>query len=222
MQEKDMAIIRKYELSAEQIIRNLHSRNFEAFYCTNRDKAVEKVISLIPEGSSVAWGGSVTIQEIGLIDRIYKSDLTIIDRDKAKNAEERNELMHKALLCDSYLTSVNAITEDGIFINVDGVGNRVAAISFGPKNVIAVVGMNKVCKTLEEARGRARNYAAPLNVQRYSTNQQIKHPNTPCAATGICADCKSEDCFCSYIVETRMCKIPKRIKIILVGESLGF
>jgi hypothetical protein len=131
--------------------------------------------------------------------------------------------MRQSLLCDTYLTSVNAISEDGVFVNVDGVGNRVAAITFGPKNVIIIIGMNKVCKSVEDARTRARTYAAPVNAHRISINPLLKMPQkTPCAITGICSNCKADECMCSYIIETRMCKIPGRIKIILVGESLGF
>jgi L-lactate utilization protein LutB len=223
MEEKDNAICKKYELSAVKIIKNLESRKFEAFYCKDKDEAVEKAMSLIPEKSSVSWGGSVTIHEIGLIDRIYKTNLAIIDRDKAKSIEERYDLMREALLCDTYLTSVNAISEDGVMVNVDGVGNRVAAMTFGPKNVIVIVGMNKVCKTSDDARTRARTYAAPANALRISINPLLKMPQTtPCATTGLCADCKTDECMCSYIIETRMCKPAGRIKVMLVGESLGF
>jgi L-lactate utilization protein LutB len=223
MHEKERAISKQYELSSAQIIKNLKSRNFEAFYCKNKEEAVEKAMSLIPEKSKVSWGGSVTIHEIGLIDRIYNTNLDIIDRDKAQTIEERFEIMRQSLLCDIYLTSANAISEDGIFVNIDGVGNRVAAITFGPKVIIMIIGMNKVCKTVEDARSRARNYAAPTNAQRISINPLLKMPEkTPCAITGICSNCKSDECMCSYIIETRMCKIPGRIKIILVVESLGF
>jgi L-lactate utilization protein LutB len=137
---------------------------------------------LIPEKSSVSWGGSVTIHEIGLIDRIYQTNLTIIDRDKAKTIEERYDLMRQSLLCDTYLTSANAISEDGIFVNIDGVGNRVAAITFGPKSIIMIIGMNKVCKSVEDARSRARNYAAPTNAHRVSINPLLKNAgeNTLC------------------------------------------
>ena len=223
MEEKDNAVYKKYEFSAVKIIKNLESRKFEAFYCRDKNEAVEKAMSLIPKKSSVSWGGSVTIHEIGLIDRIYKTNLTIIDRDKAKSIEERYDLMRKALLCDTYLTSVNAIHEDGIMLNVDGVGNRVAAMTFGPRNVIVIIGMNKVCRTSEDARTRVRTYAAPVNAHRVSINPLLKMPQTtPCEITRIRSDCKTDECMCSYIIETRMCKIAGRIKVILVGESLGF
>ena len=199
---------------APRIQKALQSRHFDAYYCKTGAEARELALSLIPKEHSVSWGGSVTIREIGLLDAVEAGGYTVIDRDRANSPEERHELMRQALLCDTYLTSVNAISEDGEFVNIDGMGNRVAAITFGPKSVIAVVGMNKVTKTLEDAYRRARHYASPLNTVRL-------HLATPCAATGSCADCKSPDCACSYLVTTRMCRQPGRIKVILVGEPLG-
>ncbi len=196
MQEKDNLIKARYQLLATKIIKNLQSRNFEAYYCDNAEDATKKALSLIPENSSVSWGGSVTLKEIGLIDKIYQGNFTIIDRDKAKTKDE---------------------------VNVDSVGNRVAAITFGPKSVIAVIGMNKVCKTRENAIDRARTHASPINALRCSSDPFLNSPtNTPCVINGSCGNCKSKDCICSYIVETRMCKTEGRIKVILVGESLGF
>jgi L-lactate utilization protein LutB len=223
MQEKEDAVRKKFERSAVHIIKNLQNRNFEAYYSGTGEEAAEKALSLIPEKSSVAWGGSVTIHEIGLVERLYKTDRIILDRDTAKTNEERQDMMRRALLCDTFITSANAISEDGVLVHIDGIGNRVAAIAFGPKSVIVIIGMNKVCKTSGDARNRARNYAAPVNALRVSKSPLLQMPEkTPCALTGICADCTSDECICSYIVETRMCKPQGRIKIILVGESLGF
>lgn len=223
MQEKENAIKARYRLLSTKIIKNLQNRKFESYYCDTAIDAVQKVLSLIPESSSVSWGGSITLEETGLLEQVYQGKFTVIDRDKASTPDERYDLMRQALLCDVYLTSFNAISEDGVLINVDGVGNRVAAITFGPKNVIAVVGMNKVCKTVEDAVERARTYAAPINAQRCSINPFFHTmQNTPCVINGGCGNCKTEDCICSYIVETRMCKTAGRIKVILVGESLGF
>ncbi|MFC6652400.1 lactate utilization protein [Paenibacillus rhizoplanae] len=180
---------------------------------------------MIPEQSSVSWGGSVTLEEIGLLNRVCQGSYTVTDRDTAQTMEERYDLMRQSLLCDTYLTSFNAISEDGILVNIDSVGNRVAAITFGPRSVVAVVGMNKVCKTAEDAVIRARTYAAPINANRCSVSSSpfLHSPQkTPCLINGACGDCKSDDCICSYIVETRMCKTAGRIKVILVGESLGF
>ena len=216
MQQTDGSFSRRCALLAPKLIKALESRKFRAYYCADAAEAVEKALSLIPSGSTVSWGGSVTLKETGLIDRVYQGGYTIIDRDQAKNTEERFDLMRKALLCDVYLTSVNAISEDGILVNVDNVGNRTAAITFGPKNVIAVVGMNKVCKTADDAEIRARTYAAPVNAARLALEK------TPCAVTGSCANCKSDECICSTIVKTRMCKIAGRVTVILVGEPLGY
>ncbi|MFD2409385.1 lactate utilization protein [Paenibacillus rhizoplanae] len=225
MQAKEDSIKARNRLLASKVIKNLQNRKFEAYYCDNAIEAVEKALSLIPEQSSVSWGGSVTLEEIGLLNRVCQGSYTVTDRDTAQTMEERYDLMRQSLLCDTYLTSFNAISEDGILVNIDSVGNRVAAITFGPRSVVAVVGMNKVCKTAEDAVIRARTYAAPINANRCSVSSSpfLHSPQkTPCLINGACGDCKSDDCICSYIVETRMCKTAGRIKVILVGESLGF
>ncbi|MGV2794686.1 lactate utilization protein, partial [Clostridium perfringens] len=162
----------------------------------------------IPEHSSVSWGGSVTLEEIGLLNRVRQGSYIITDRDKAQTMEERYDLMRQSLLCDTYLTSFNAVSEDGILVNIDSAGNRTAAITFGPKSVVAVVGMNKVCKTADDAVIRARTYAAPINAYRCScSSSPLLHSpqKTPCLINGACGDCKTDDCICSYIVQTRMC-----------------
>lgn len=225
MQGKENSIKARNRLLASKIIKNLQSRKFEAYYCDNAIEAVEMALSFIPEHSSVSWGGSVTLEEIGLLNRVRQGSYIITDRDKAQTIEERYDLMRQSLLCDTYLTSFNAVSEDGILVNIDSVGNRTAAITFGPKSVIAIVGMNKVCKTAEDAVIRARTYAAPINVYRCSCSSSpfLHSPQkTSCLINGACGDCKTDDCICSYIVQTRMCKTAGRIKVILVGESLGF
>lgn len=223
MQEKNRSIKEHYRLLSGKIIKNLESRKFLAYYCDTAAEATEKAISLIPDGASVSWGGSVTLEEIGLLEQVKQVGYSVIDRDTASSVEQRADFMRQSLLCDTYLTSFNAISEDGVLINVDSTGNRVAAITFGPKSVVAVVGMNKVCKTAEDALVRARTHAAPINAQRCTFNPHF-HPvkNTPCMLNGSCGNCKADDCICSYIVETRMCRPKGRTKIILVGESLGF
>lgn len=225
MQEKQNSIKARNRHLASKVIKNLQSRKFEAYYCDDAMEAAEKALSLIPERSSVSWGGSATLEEIGLLNQVRQGNYIITDRDTAQTIEERYDLMRQSLLCDTYLTSFNAVSEDGILVNVDSVGNRTAAITFGPKNVIAVVGMNKVCKTAEDAVIRARTYASPINAYRCSSSPApfLHSPQkTPCLINGSCGDCKTDDCICSYIVQTRMCKTAGRIKIILVGESLGF
>jgi len=217
MQTPINPIEQRNELLAAGIIRALESRHFEAYYCKTCEGAVTQVLALIPEGESISWGGSVTLETIGLTRRLHEyGRYKVLDRDQTTTPAERFEATRKALLCDNYLTSVNAISEDGQLVNVDGNGNRVAAMAFGPKRVIVVAGMNKVVKTPGDAVSRARNFAAPTNVQR------IPSLAPPCRATGACQDCKSLDSICSTIVTTRLCRPPGRIKIILVGETLGF
>jgi L-lactate utilization protein LutB len=193
----------------------LKSRHFEAWYYDDPSKAADAVLSLIPKDHLVSWGGSMSAVELGIQDRLVKEGYKVIDRDKAASPQERHELMHKALLCDTFLAGSNAITEDGQLVNIDGGGNRVAAMCYGPKQVIVVAGMNKVVKTLDDAMTRARTIAAPVNQQRFADNK------TPCKETGSCADCKSPDSICSFIVTTRLCKPAGRIKVILVGRDLG-
>lgn len=154
MARSEEIVRERYKLMAPRIIKALNQRNFEAYFCETAKEAVEFALSLIPQGASVAWGGSMTLEEIGMIEQLKKGNYQVIDRDAAKSQEERFSLMRQALLSDVYLSSVNAISEDGIMVNIDGRGNRVSAIVFGPKTVILVVGMNKVCRDLESARKR--------------------------------------------------------------------
>ena len=202
-----------YDKRGPVLVKNLQSRHFDAFYCSTKEEALEKALSLIPRGHSVGWGGTMTCQQIGLIDAVRAGEYRVFDRDACKTVEEREGLMRQTLLCDTFLTSANAISLDGQMGNIDGNGNRVAAIVYGPRQVIVGAGMNKVEDTLEAAINRARTVAAPLNEQRFG------HPN-PCAATGSCADCKSETCICNQILITRHCR-GNRIKFVLVGEDLG-
>jgi len=198
-----------------KLVSALESRRFEAYFCETRDEAVQVALSLIPADHIVSWGGSATLTELGLIDRV-KSQFKVVDRDLGKDKEEKTQLMRQALLADTYLTSANAISEDGQLVNIDGTGNRVAATIFGPSNVIFVIGMNKVCKTVEDAWSRARNFAAPANAQRFENLE------TPCSINGTCSDCKSDNCICAYLITTRFSKPAKKIKVILVNEILGF
>lgn len=206
---------KRCDLLGPKVVKALQGRRFGAHYFPTGEEAVKMALSLIPEGATVSWGGSVTIGEIGLLDAVKKVR-PVIDRDAAPDREARFEAMRRSLTCDVFLTSANAISEDGQLVNVDNVGNRVAAMTFGPKRVIVVAGMNKVCKTLNDAVVRARTYASPINVVRLNVTK------TPCAVTGSCADCQAEECLCSHVVTTRMNKIPDRMHVILVGQSLGF
>ena len=204
-----------YDKRGALLVKNLKNRHFDAYYCATKEEALEKALFLIPAGDSVGWGGSMTCQQIGLLDAVRAGNYRAIDRDACETMEEREEAMRKALLSDTFLTSANAISLDGQMVNIDGNGNRVAAIVYGPKQVIVVAGMNKVVDSLDAAITRARTVAAPMNQQRFGL------PN-PCGATGSCGDCKTETCICNQILITRHCRPVGKIKFILVGEDLGF
>jgi len=206
----------RYDKLGPKVAKALESRFFEAWYFSETGEAVEKVFSLIPKTDVISWGGSMTTVGLNLQGLAVEKGYKVIDRDKATSPEERTELMRKALLCDTYLTGTNAISEDGQLVNIDGFGNRVAAMIYGPKQVIVVAGMNKVAKTVMDAANRARTIAAPANTQRFPN---IK---TPCNETGACADCLSPESVCTFIVRTRICRPKGRIKVILIGKDLGF
>ena len=176
---------------------------------------MQKALELIPAGSVVSWGGCHSAEEIGLLEAVRQGQYQILDRDTAKTPEERVAIMKQALTCDVFLTGTNAITEDGELVNVDGNGNRVAAMTYGPDSVIVIAGMNKLTKTVMDAANRARTVAAPINAQRFDLQ-------TPCKVDGMCHDCNVPDSICTYVVRTRRCKPAGRIKVILVGEELGY
>lgn len=204
-----------YEKRAEQLIKNLHARQFDAWYCADKEEALSKALELIPEGASVGWGGATSAVQIGLMDRLRNGNYRAIDRDRTGTPEERKAAMKQCLLADVFVSGANAISMDGQMVNIDGVGNRVAALVYGPESVIVIAGMNKVADSLEDAVRRARTVAAPMNKQRFPVK-------TPCEITGVCADCKGNGCICNQILITRNCNPAGRIKIILVGEDLGF
>ena len=203
-----------YEKRAQVLIKNLHSRHFEAYYCPDKAAALSKALELIPEGASVGWGGALSAEQIGLIQAVKTGNYVAIDRNEAPNPAEREKAMKRCLTADVFLCGANALSLDGQMVSIDGNGNRVAAMIYGPDMVLVVAGMNKVCDTLEDAMTRARTVAAPMNKQRFATQ-------TPCEVTGACADCKSVDCICNQILITRNCKPAGRIKFVLVGEELG-
>lgn len=200
---------------AQKMIKNLERRNFEVYYCPTAAEAVGKVSSLIPDGSSVTWGGSMTIRDMGLTAELHKRDLKIMDRDLAADRDEAQRIYREAFSADYYLTSANAISEDGVIVNIDGNGNRVAAITFGPKRVILVIGMNKVAQDVQAALARARSTASPVNAARFD----IK---TPCQTDGVCHNCNSPESICNYIHFMRNSHPAKRHIVVLVGEDLGY
>lgn len=211
----DATEVKRNELYGATVAAALQKRNMEAYYCPDKASALAKALELIPEDDVVSWGGSVSIAEIGL-QAAVKARNKVIDRALAKNVEEKMELMRQALTCDTFIMSANAISEDGQLVNIDGNGNRCAALIFGPKKVVIIAGMNKVAKDLDAAMKRARGTAAPINAQRF------EGLNTPCAKLGKCMDCMSPDTICCQFVITRYSRQKGRIKVILVGENLGF
>ena len=217
MKRDDVMNVRQMrnEALGKRVVKALESRNMEAYYAGSKEEAVKKALELIPKGSSINMGGSMSIRDVGLYDEVCSGDYEFYDRDAAPTQEEKNEIQLKAFTCDWFLGSVNAMSEYGVFVNIDGNANRIAAYAFGPKNVLLIVGMNKIVKTEEDAMHRARNEAAPINAQRFGID-------TPCIKNGSCFDCKSPDCICCQILVTRFSKVPGRFKVILVDDNLGF
>lgn len=203
-----------FEKRGQILVKNLRNRHFDAWYCDTKEDALAKVLELIPQGAKIGWGGVLSAQQIGLFDALRSGNYNLLDRDLCQTQEEREQMMKDALFSDVFLTGANGLSLDGQMVNIDGTGNRVGAIIYGPKKVIVIAGMNKVCDTLEEAVKRAREVAAPLNMMRFMKD-------TPCAATGKCGDCKAEGCICNQIVITRHCRPVGRIQFVLVGEQLG-
>ena len=197
------------------MIKNLNRRNMEAFYCPTAEEAVKKVSELIADGSTVTWGGSMTVRDLGIPDILRRrGTLEVLDRDMVEG-EAVKDIYLRAFTADVYLTSANAISEDGIIVNIDGNGNRVAAITWGPKKVIFIIGLNKVAQTVEAALSRARGTASPINAQRFD----IK---TPCQTDGICHNCNSPESICSYVHFLRNSRNKGRHVVVLVGENLGY
>ena len=203
------------ELNAKKVIENLEKRNIQGFFVKTKEDALKKSLELIPNKSSICWGGSQSILQIGLIDALYKGNYNLFDRAKATCQEEIDYIYRKAFTSDFYLASANAITLDGKIVNIDGTGNRVAAMIYGPKNVILVIGVNKICTDELSAINRVKNYASPINAIRLNKK-------TPCTIKGSCYDCLSNDTICCVTTVNRYSKEKNRIKVILVGEELGY
>ncbi len=205
-------ITKRNRLLAEKTIRGLESRNMSGYWAETKEEALEKALALIPEGSSIAMGGAMSAQEIGLVEALKQGNYNFIDRNAFADRRAAALAQYDA---DVFLSGANAMTDDGILVNIDGNANRVSAIAMGPKKVVFIVGMNKVCGDLDGAMKRARNVAAPINAQRFGLN-------TPCAKTGKCMDCKSPDTICCQFLITRFSRHEGRIHVILVNEPLGF
>ena len=205
---------KRNDLAGPKVVEALTKRHFEAYYVSDSKDVAAKVMELIPVGASVSWGGTTTVDQLGIKKLLADKGYKLIDRDTAKSPEEREEIMHQALMSDFFLMSSNAITEDGELFNIDGKGNRVAALCYGPKNILIIAGMNKIVPDMDAAYDKVRNYTSPVNAMRFCDA-------TPCAKTGLCGDCLSPQSICAQFVETRICKPEGRIKVILVGEDLG-
>ena len=208
----DINVSKRNALLAQKVIKGLESRNMTGYYAEDKAAALKQALALIPEGSSVTMGGAMSAHEIGLVAALKAGNYNFIDRDAY---EDKRAAMLAAYDADFFLVSANAITQDGVMVNIDGNANRVSAIAQGPKKVIVIVGMNKVCDDLDGAMKRARNVAAPINAQRFGLN-------TPCAKTGACMDCKSPDTICCQFLITRFSRHKDRIHVILVNDTLGF
>lgn len=203
------------KLKIDTVIKNLGKREIEGHFCETKEEAVELILSMIPDKAIVSWGGSATVNALGVKEKLAERDLEIIDPYSTTDPAESIERRRRGLLSDYYLMSTNALTMDGELVNIDGTSNRVAALCFGPKKVLMVVGANKLALGLDDAIARAKLNAAVTN------NVRLKR-NNPCTITGTCNNCLSKDCICCNIVTTRYCSIPGRIQVILVNEELGY
>ena len=208
----DENIIKRNELLAQKVIKGLGTRNMTGYYAANREEALKQALALIPEESTVTMGGGMSVHEIGLVKALKEGNYNFIDRDEMK---DKRAAMLAAYDADVFLASTNAMTEDGVLVNIDGNSNRVSALAQGPKKVVFIVGMNKVCSDVDGAMKRARNAAAPINAQRFGLS-------TPCASTGACMNCKSPDTICCQFLITRYSRHSGRIHVILVNDNLGF
>ena len=203
-----------YNKRGSILVKNLKARHFDAYYCETREEALQKALELIPEGSSVGWGGALSAEQIGLMEALHAGNYRPIDRSLAKDQDEREQMMRDCMFADVFLTGANGLSLDGQMVNIDGTGNRLAAINYGPKSILVIAGMNKVEDTVEAAVNRARTVAAPMNNQRFNNDN-------PCSVTGTCGNCKNLTCICNQILITRHCRPVDRIKFVLVGEPLG-
>ena len=204
------------ELQAKSIISALEKRNMTAVYCESAEDCRKKISEIIPAGSVISWGGSMSIHECGIPQLLKdRGDCQVLDRSEYVTPEQQKEFAVRTFQCDYYLMSSNAITLDGELVNIDGYGNRVSSLIYGPSHVILVVGMNKVVPDVKQGFDRVRNVASPPNTIRLNKN-------TPCSKTGKCGDCMSPDCICNQIVVTRRSRDKERIIVMLVNETLGF
>ena len=203
------------QVLVQEVIGALKKNQIEAFYAPNREEAFKMVMDRIPPGSKVGYGGSLTLEELGIKSALKQGNYRFVDRERpGVSPEELFELRRQCLLSDVFLSSANAITRDGKLVNIDAFGNRVAALAFGPSKVIVVAGVNKVVDDLDRALDRIRNYVTPLHTRRRGWK-------VPCAQTGSCADCRSPERICGFVSVMEFQRDKGRVTVILVGEPLG-
>lgn len=204
------------KMLADKVIKGLNQRNMDGYYCTTPEEAKKLVDSMIEKDETVSFGGSMTLNEMGIKDMLrQRKDINLLDRDTCKSQDEVEEVFRKSFYADTYLMSTNAMTEDGQLINIDGNGNRVAALIFGPKKVIIVTSLDKICPSMDAAMLRARTYASPINCIRLDRK-------TPCVADGDCHNCFSPDSICNQFVITRRSRDKGRISVIMVEGTFGY
>ncbi len=200
----------------EATVEALNTNNIECVVAADKQEALEKALALIPEGSTVGLGGSVTVEQIGLLEKLRTGNYTLYDQYAPDiDFEENMKRRKQGLTAEYFVAGTNAITSDGRLVNVDGLGNRVGAQAFGPNKVILVAGVNKIVKDVHEAFERIEKIAGPINAKRVNAA-------SPCADTGVCIDCDSPARICNIYTIIRRMMIPGRITLILVRESLGF
>jgi hypothetical protein len=221
-----------YEVRAREVIKNLLKRNMNGQYTASRHEALAAVMEMIPPGATIARGDSISVEQVGVIEELIKRDQNkLIDplkRDEngsfVYNSDDRYRLEREAFFADAYITGTNAITLDGKLVSIDGMGNRVSPMIFGPKKVIIVVSANKIVSGVDEALARIHGVAAPLNAMRHYLKHNIaKFGDLPCVKTGRCVDCSHAARICRYtvIVEGSDLVHKGRINVVLVGEELG-
>lgn len=204
------------EKRIDRTIKNLNRRNMGGFFVKDKNELITLLKKLIDDNSTVGVGDSMTLFETGVIDFLRKGDYVFLDKYRdGITSEEKKEIYLKNFSANTFMCSTNALTEDGELYNIDGNGSRVAPMLYGPKQVILVAGINKIVKDIEEAEKRVRNYAAPIDAKRLNKD-------TPCTTLGYCVDCKSPNRICNDFTIIRGQFIKNRIKVIIVGEQLGY
>jgi hypothetical protein len=218
-----------YRLRAEQVVKNLQKRKMNGLYVQDRQQALAAIMGMIPPGAVVARGDSISIEQIGLLPEIKRRNQNVLIDPFETDADghwpgDRERMMRETFSADIFITGTNAVTLDGKIVNIDGYGNRVAAMIFGPEKVILVIGVNKIVKDVAEALDRIHNYAAPVNAARhYSKHHDEMLGGLPCVKTGSCADCRHDWRICNYVtvIEGSMLKHKDRINLVITGEELG-